>query len=182
MLDDEQYELWVDDDPDFLSPDISPANVSGITDTQKYIEANWLAADTYYWRVVAIMPDLTTQTSPTWTFTLDPPLLTNPEWEPLYRLYSPSGRNHFCCSNESHQDGAMGVGYNDEGVEGHISYLPFDDPEMVNFYRLWDNVHGCHYYTIDPLDKDDALQNRDHLYEGITGYIISVSRPGLVPI
>ena len=176
------YELLVDDDQNFSSPDVSYDNIQEVFGPTKNIIPNWFTPGLYYWRVVAHMPDGSTQPSADWTFNFDPPTLASPAWEPLYRLYNPPARDHFYCSNAAHAIGAQGEGYNDEGVEGHVSYTPFDDPDMVCLYRLWDFDHGCHYYTTDPADKDDAIQNRNHGYGGITGYLIGVPRQGLVPI
>jgi len=75
-----KYELWVDDDPTFASPEIIE-NTSEVT----YTSTEALTGENYSWRVRAYDADnKATDWSPTWTFTIDtippsPPSPISPE-------------------------------------------------------------------------------------------------------
>ena len=77
-----KYELWVDDDPTFTSPEIIE-NTFEVTYTPA--ENNALTGENYYWKVRAYGADNNaTDWSPIWTFTIDTitpstPSLTSPE-------------------------------------------------------------------------------------------------------
>ena len=170
------YELLVDDDPDFSSPDVSYANIQEVFGNTKNIIPNWFARGqyssacgcTYAGRIDTDVTrlDLHLRSSHARQST----------WEPLYRLYNPPARDHFYCSNAVHALGARGRATMTRVWRGMCPTPPWDHPDMVFLYRLWDFTHGSHYYTTDPADKDDAIQNRNHGYEGITGYLIGAPR------
>jgi hypothetical protein len=75
-----KYELWVDDDSAFTSPEIVE-NTSEVT----YTSTVTLIGENYYWKVRAYgADDNATDWSPVWAFTIDtvspsPPSLTSPE-------------------------------------------------------------------------------------------------------
>jgi len=81
-----KYELWVDDDPTFASPEILE-NTSEVTHTPALIEA--LTGENYSWKVRAYDADNNaTDWSPTWKFTIDTvppsaPSSTSPENEAM---------------------------------------------------------------------------------------------------
>ena len=182
----DSYILEVDDDPSFASPEVTPlsANFQGIVDCEKIIGGSWLPAGTWSWRVTALFPDKSRLMSETATFDYAPPELAEPDWDPLYRLYHPTLKDHFYCGNLDHQAGAQGVGYREEGVEGHISYHPFADPAMTPIYRLLQIDTDAHLYTTSSTARNDSIQFSNYLYEGITGYAYATPQPDqrLVPL
>lgn len=181
----DRYLLVVDDDPDFSSPEISPIspNFADLFNPSIELNANWIPSDTWYWKVTAIMSDDSEVESSVFSFNYDPPVASQPNWHPWYRLFSETRRDHFYCSNETHSDAAQILGYREEGVEGHLVAFPFDHPNAEPIYRFWwgSSEVGGHYYTTGEVRREAAIQS-GMTYEGITGYGLNAPQPGLIPL
>ncbi|MDW7680065.1 MAG: CARDB domain-containing protein, partial [bacterium] len=188
-----KYEIEVDDDDNFSSPEISKQhysvlnnlNINNLTETQFEIFGNWLPKLNnnfpYYWRVKAIYSDNSSQWSEIGTFIYNPPVSDNPKWHPLYRVYNPQIKDHFYCANDNHRQIALDDGYQSERTDGFVSIVRFNAPDMVPIYRFWINPEKCHYYTASESDRDQQIIN-GLLYEGIVGFGYSTSAPGFTPL
>lgn len=180
-----RYELYADDDPDFTSPEISPLNLNfrGILTTAIHLDANWIPAGTWHWKVVAILADESERISQIFNFNYQPPQTSQATWHPWYRLFNESRRDHFYCSSEAHSDAAQILGYREEGVEGHLVSLPVAHANAEPIYRFWwgSSAVGGHYYTTG-AERREAAITAGMTYEGITGYGFNVPLPGLTPL
>lgn len=185
------YELLVDNNPDFTSPEISKFHIpelNNYNDTTYTICANWLFEGKYYWKVRAVTP-FNTIPSNIASFIYNPVKLTQPNWVPLYRAYYPVDADHFYCSSESHLLNAIIGNYQFEGVEGFVSLYPFEtsSPDSLKpIYRLYIpdpvNTKGkSHYYTSSNGDKDNRII-QGWKYEGIIGYGLNRSHPSLTKL
>lgn len=180
-----RYELFVDDDSDFSSPDISPLspNFRDIPLPAINLDSGWLPASIWYWKVTAVLGDNSEQNSQTFSFSYQPPLAAQPTWQPWYRLFNETRRDHFYCSSETHSDAAQILGYREEGVEGHLVSLPLDHPNVEPIYRFWwgSSTVGGHYYITGAENREAAIL-AGMTYEGITGYGFNTPLSGLMPL
>jgi len=178
------YELYVDDDSDFNSAEISKYQISALnnyTGTEYTICGNWMAAGTQYWKVKAIFAGGGSIESVVSHFTYSPPITDSPNWQPLYRLYHSGDKDHFYCSSPSHAEIAIGSGYKYERSEGYVSTQRFTATDLVSIFRFYDGAKKCHYYTVDESDRDAQISN-GLIYEGITGFAYANSHGGLAPL
>ncbi len=181
----DHYKLRIDDNPEFGTPEADPEDVlfNSIEGTSFQLDANWLPAGDWNWSVIAVMSDGSERISDDRTFTYSPPVMAHPDWVPLYRLYKAQDKDHFYCTAENHQGGALLEGYVDEGVEGHVSLHPFASPDMVPLYRFWHYDHeGGHFYAAGNAARETALADPEMRYEGISGYAHADPGAGLVPL
>lgn len=179
------YELWVDDDSDFSSPEImpfhfEPFDCDSLEVTQFPWGGGWLPVGQYFWKVRANSAGVYTETD-VWMFYYVPPLADDPTWSPLYRLYNAQDKDHFYCTSEGHQQIAQNQGYREERVEGFVSSGRFWDSDMAHLFRFYDDARDCHYYT-SVTARVDSLIGEGLRYEGITGYGYKTQQPGLVPL
>jgi RHS repeat-associated protein len=180
------YKIWVDDDSEFSSPELQPRylqpnNLNHLFVNYFELSGNSLASGiTYYWKVKAYT-DTDSIQSAIWSFTYSPPIAPAPEWAPLYRLYNPDDTDHFYCSSQGHQQIAENQGYRAERIEGFVSSVLFNDPDMAYVFRFYDDARDCHYYTSRPA-RVDSLIAANLRYEGITGYVYAHPDTGLVPL
>ena len=181
------YQLYVDDDDDFSSPQISPfhfapMDVEFIYTTSFPWGCNWLDEGQYYWKVRAWTGD-DYEESEEWSFTYAPPIEEFPDWGPLYRLYNHAATDHFYCSSQSHSDIAQDQGYVEEGVEGFVSHSRFNHSERVSLFRFNSVEPGLdwHLYTADASQVDPLIESGLR-FEGITGYVFATAVDGTVPL
>jgi len=178
----ESYELLVDNDSTFGSPEISRYNIDTLenyTNTSFQI-SGWLEEETYYWKVSAVYPGASKVESTTGTFTYSPVRTTTPTWTPIYRAYKPADVDHFYCTSESHLAQAVRDGYNFEKVDGYLSSTPFDSSSMKNIFRFYIDKQKSHIYTSNSVTKDSLIAaDTTNLYEGITGYAYGTFQSGM---
>jgi len=188
-----RYELFVDNNSGFGSPEISNQQLTGLeylTESQFTISANWLSQNEYYWKVIAVTPNGNVE-SFTSHFTYLPPTADEPQWVPLYRAFLPSEIDHFYCSSQSHLQTAIDGNYQFEGVEGFVSLHPFEVnlPDTLKcIYRFYipDTTNSApktkgHYYTCSDTDRDNRIAE-GWIYEGITGYCYNRAKNGMVKL
>ena len=180
------YELWVDDNASFSSPVVNPQHFQPFDLDQLQVTTlqwghNWFPTGVLYWKVRANTGGTYVESS-TWSFSYAPTPAADPVWDPLYRLYNPTTKDHFYCTSYGHQLLAQDSGYFEEGVEGHVSTQRYMDADLVPIFRLWDDGRDCHYYTSDFSDCDALIATGTYVYEGITGYGLSAPRDGWLPL
>lgn len=190
----DSFELEVDNDPLFHSPEVSKKQISLLqhyTSTSFSLGPDWLSEDVYYWRVKLYKPGGNI-TSNIGQFTYSPPKLGCPNWVPLYRAYNSNIVDHFYCTDDNQLNVALNSGYVKEKSEGYLSSMPFEvvSPDsLVPIYRFWVSKNGnfsksqCHYYTSNKNDRDNRINLNSGLtnmkYEGIIGYTYKKYRFGL---
>ena len=186
-----RYELWVDDDKQFNSKEVSPINIPEINNLKADFYdlcAGWLTEGKQYWKIKAYFYDGQILESVVDSFMYKPPIASKPIWKPIYRAYKPEDADHFYCTSKTHLDGAKNSGYNFERVEGYLSVNPFTilDPtdQMKTVFRLYkkgeESVQKAnrHYYTSSLKEKNDSIAGGWD-YEGILGYTFSKYHDGL---
>lgn len=179
----ERYELYVDNNPQLSSPEISPYNIPALRnrDTTAYtISGNWLQWGGYSWKVIAYFSQDTIE-SEIGHFKYEPPTLAEPNWVPLYRLYHPSDKDHFYAALDTHRQVAIKSGFRDERVEGFVSLKRFEHPSMIELFRFYDQKNKAHYYTKDSTDRDQKIAE-GLLYEGITSFAYRSPQLCMVPL
>lgn len=170
-----EYELQIDDDPTFVSPEWSINNSANqpITISQNTLGI-WLSNGTWYWRVRVV-------DSPNWsetrsfTYTMDEE--ADPILVPLYRLYHPGPapqNDHFYATNPAERDDAVAnSGYTYEKIESYISDRPFIGGTPL--YRLYKGAgENNHVYVQVGATRNSKIQ-AGYTYEGIAGYVASTS-------
>ena len=86
----------------------------------------------------------------------------------LYRLYK-DPYNHFYTIKEGDVDLAQREGYK---LEGSIGYaFATQVPGTVPLYRLYLVKGADHFYTIDPAQRDEAINKHGYNDEGIEAYV-----------
>ncbi|MFC2130958.1 RHS repeat-associated core domain-containing protein [Bacteroidota bacterium] len=179
-----KYELLVDNNSGFGSPEISKYNIDTLRNyTGQSIQfgGNWLEQNIYYWKIYAHYNDGTLLETSTATFTYLPEKQNNPDWVPIYRAYNPSAIDHFYCTNDNHLQTAIDGNYNFEKVEGYLSILPFETNNIKSIFRFYLSNDGCHYYTASPSKRDSIIiADTLNIYEGISGY--TYAEDGDIPI
>lgn len=178
----DHYELLVDNDSAFGSPEISRYNIDTLenyTNTSFQI-SGWLEEKTYYWKVSAVYPGGSKVESSSGTFTYSPVRTTTPTWTPIYRAYKPADVDHFYCTSESHLAQAVRDGYNFEKVDGYLSSTPFVSSSMKNIFRFYIDKQKSHIYTSNSVTKDSLISaDTTNLYEGITGFAYGTFQSGM---
>ncbi|MFN8176402.1 MAG: Ser-Thr-rich GPI-anchored membrane family protein [bacterium] len=180
------YQLWVDDDPDFSSPEVSPWQLQPmLADSLLHVTSftwgdGWFSPGQYYWKVRAYKGG-TYEDTGVWSFTYSPPVEPAPVWGPLYRLYKNADHDHFYCTSENFQLIAISQGYSPEGVEGFLSLRRFASSEMVEVFRLYSDSLRSHFYTTSRAQAESLIVARLR-YEGITGYAYGTPQQGLTPL
>ncbi|KAH9918926.1 uncharacterized protein BXZ73DRAFT_52705, partial [Epithele typhae] len=92
---------------------------------------------------------------------------------PFYRLYSPSGTDHFYTTNEAEANNAAGnLGYTYEGVSSFI--YPTSLCGAVPLYRMYNPKVIDHFYTTNINERQNAIRNLGYSDEGIAGYVNSL--------
>ncbi len=178
-----RYELYVDNNAGFGSPEVSPLSIPAFNDFHNVVytlTGNWLNQNVYYWKVRAYFQSGPFMESSVGTFTYQPPKDLQPSWVPVYRAYYSTDVDHFYCTNSTHLAQAENGGYVFEKVEGFLGINPFEaGADMRPVYRFYTGQDMSHYYTADETDRDNKIIN-GWIYEGITGYGYASTRPGLV--
>ncbi len=168
----ERYELYVDNNGGFGSPEISKNNFEqfqNYTQTSFTLNDYWLSKNQYNVKVIAYMQDGSTREALN-NFLYLPEPSASPAWVHLYRLYDGSAKDHFYTTNPTHRDQAIADGYKYERIEGLVSERPFDSQNRAALFHLYDEAGNTHFYTADSAEKDDKIIE-GYLYQGITGYI-----------
>jgi len=177
-----RYELYVDNNPGFGSPEVSPLSIpafNNFTNVVYTLTRNWLSQNTYYWKVKAYFQSGPPMESSVGTFTYLPPRDASPSWVPVYRAYHPTDVDHFYCTNSNHLAQAQNGGYIFEKVDGYLAINPFEaSGDLRAVFRFYNSQDMSHYYTVDENDRDDKII-AGWKYEGITGYGYATPRPAL---
>ena len=179
-----RYELLVDNNSGFGSPEISKYHLSdlqNLTQTSYQISGNWLEENVYYWKVYAVYSGGLKIQSTVGSFTYSPTKSTSPNWVPIYRAYKPADVDHFYCTSVNHLIQAIISGYDFEKIDGYLSATPFNGSGMINIFRFYSNKQKSHIYTSNPTTKDSIISaDTTNLYEGISGYAYGSLQPGTV--
>ena len=162
------YEILVDNDSGFGSPEINQIGISETT----YTVTNHLPDNFYYWKVRAKLSDESyTAWSAPWQFTYQLPVYTEPYWVPLYRLYNNDIHDHYYTTIPAHRDDyVQNKGYTYERIECYISDRKFNDTNCGYLFHLWDKTDDIHFYTGSESEKDTKIIE-GFSYEGIVGFI-----------
>ena len=175
------YEILVDNNSGFGSPELNKANYQNTT----YTINNYLSDNVYYWKVRAKLSDgAYTAWSQTWQFTYHLPVLPAPVFVPLYRLYTNNQangtRDHFYTANPVEKAEAISQkGYKDEGIECFVSDRNFLGG--VPLYRLYWGEKNSHCFTTSEGEKDSRVL-QGYVYEGIACFIYGNLGDALVPV
>gem|GEM_PF-2805885 len=82
-------------------------------------------------------------------------------------------------------DGQQGVWIANEDVVVHLGFGSDISQNLVPVYRFFSTQTGSHFYTIDPLERDQIISHYNWLhYEGIAYYAIDPNEPPInsVPV
>jgi len=76
-------------------------------------------------------------------------------------------------ANQAHADYIAQWGHDDEGIEGKTGAdgspgLPGHPGDRLPVFRLRNGAE--HFYTIDPVERDNAVSQYGYAYEGIAFY------------
>jgi RHS repeat-associated protein len=159
------YELWIDDDPTFASPEYN-TRVGNVT---SFNMGAWLSNDTYYWKIKAYTANGgQTGFSSSWSFTYNRTPFASPVWMPLYRLYHSSDYDHFYTANATEKNNAVASGWKFERIEFYLSFRPFTTGTPL--FRLYHAANKNHYYTTSKASRNQFIGQYGFVYEGITGF------------
>jgi RHS repeat-associated protein len=185
------YQLLVDDDSDFSSPEVNTLRYPKLTTEEKQrsyynLCGNWLSAGIHYWKVVAYYSGEVTYISEVWSFTYNPPL-SDLAWLPIYRSYKQRTSDHFYCTYDTHLAIAQADTFRYEKVEGFLSNTPYTPPEgriLKAVYRFASSGgpavnEQTHFYTTSETEREEKIV-ANWYYEGITGY--TDDAPEFVPL
>jgi len=145
-----KYELWVDNDADFSSPEIRE-NVFTVTHTLP--DENALADDTYSWRVRAFRADNTELGwSPTWTFVIDTQVPGSPQLrEPGNNVELNTLQTTFAWT-EPEPNVTYGIQIDDE-VSFAPPYVHDNSGIRENSYTYLFPHNGTYYWRVQAFDR-----------------------------
>jgi hypothetical protein len=108
---------------------------------------------------------------------------------PLYRLYNPSNGDHFYTTDAAERDNAVSqAGYQHELVAGYIYETPqlirdsVITPVTTELYRLFNPQTGDHFYTIDGVERNNAISQLGFRDEGVACFVFPDQRSDTVPL
>ncbi len=145
-----KYELWVDNDADFTSPEIRE-NISTVTHTIP--DENALVDDTYSWRVMAFRADNTELGwSPTWTFVVDTQVPGSPQLrEPENNFELDTLQTTFAWT-EPEPNVTYGTQIDDE-VSFSPPYVHDNSDIKENSYTYLFSHNGTYYWRVQAFDR-----------------------------
>jgi RHS repeat-associated protein len=185
----DRFDFIIDDDSTFTSPELVKDNIRDANGLVRSFDTlfavrGWFADKTYYWKVFAYS-DGATYSSSKGAFSFSSIKQPQPVWGPVLRAYNSGDKDHFYCTQQQQQNGAiLRGGYRPEKPQGFVSVLPFNDPDMAPIYRIYtgslsNRTAQCHFYTINDAERDSCIR-RGWIYEGIIGFAYKNYHPGLV--
>ena len=176
------YEILVDDNPEFSSLEVHEPgiHVESLT-ASEYKVTNWLANNTYYWKVIAHFQDGSQQESSVWSFNYQMSDSPKAGWVPLYRYYKGGAlKDHFYTTSEDQGQSALNDGYTYERIECYVSDRKFAGGTPL--MRLYNAAKNSHFYTIDISQKNISIEQEGCIYEGIQGWVFSADQNGAVEL
>ena len=104
--------------------------------------------------------------------------------KPVYRFWSPAGKEHFYTIGEEEKAG-LATNYSSYWtLEGVAFYVYPESHQATGFkpvYRFWSPVGGLHFYTISEQEKDTLVANYSYYWtlEGVAWQTLTLDSFGL---
>ena len=106
---------------------------------------------------------------------------TAPRLRPVYRLNSPSARDHFFTMGEAEKDRLRAsVGWKYEGIAFYA--YSGEVPGTVPLHRFYSSKARDHHFTANEAEMKRLKSNAGWKYEGVAGWVAPAAREGTTPV
>ena len=106
---------------------------------------------------------------------------TAPRLKPVYRMYSPSGKDHFLTANRSERDRLRETA---SWKYENVAFYAYsgDTAGTIPLHRFYSAKRHDHHFTVSESEKRRLQANPDWKYEGVACWVASSARPGTTPV